>query len=163
MFPKDLKQQTKLGLLNARDPVPGIGTVLDKTKCCMVAVYDFAVDGGAIGTLSLLDDQGNPAILPAGAIVTNVVANVITAPTSAGLATVSLGTFASSSVTNLLGATAIASLTGFVAGVPVGTAATWVGPVPAGEGLQLRAAIAAFALTAGKIYFVVEYVVCKLT
>lgn len=165
MLPKDLKSQQLLTEYDNNDPDPHLGTFLNKTKCAMVAVYDFASNGGVIGTIPLNDDLGNPAKLPPGAIVTNVVANVITQPTSLGAATVGLGSNISGATADLMAQTAKASLpVGFVAGAPVGTAASWVGPIPASDfGLQVQATIAAAALTAGKIYYNIEYVINKLT
>lgn len=159
MLPKN--KQYLLDNYNNVDPHPQLGTFVDRTKNAMVVVYDFDAQGGATGTLKLLDDQGNPAIFPQGAIITNVVANVITDLTSGGLATVSLGLL---TTTDLLAATNFDDLTGFVAGVPVGTAASWVGPVTATEpGSQITATIGVAALTAGKVYFNIEYVINSLT
>ncbi len=165
MFPKDTKSQQLLAAYNANDPDPRIGTFLNKTKNSLCAVYDFSVEGGAIATLPLLDDMGNPAILPQGAIVTNVVCNVITALASAGSATLALGSGNSGATTDLLGATAKASLaSGLVAGVPVGTAATSVGPLNASAaGCQVQATIAVATLTAGKIYFNIDYWINSIT
>lgn len=164
MFPKIEKYQRLIANYDATDPHPEIGTILNRTKNAMVAVYDFAVEGGAIGTLKLLDDQGNKAILPPGAIITNVVANVITGVTSLGAATLAFGSGVGGATADLLAATAKAALgVGFVDGIPAGTAATWVGPVTVGLGSQLTVTVAAAALTAGKIYFNIEYVNNSLT
>lgn len=165
MFPKDARSQALLVRGNAFDPLPGIGSVVDKTKCLLRAIYDFTVLGGAIATIPLVDDQGNAAVLPQGAIVTNVVAHVIVAVTSAGAATVSLGSNIAGSVVDLQAATAKATLAlgAFVAGVPVGTAATWVGPVTSQNGSQVQVAVAAAALTAGKIAYFIEYVISTST
>lgn len=158
MFPKDALSQKNITRANSFDPLPFAGTVMDRTKNFMRVVYDFAVLGGLVSTIPLVDDQGNPAILPQGAIVTNVTAHVITQPTSGGSATVALGSAIAAATTDLMAATAIASLTvGFVAGTPVGTAATWKGPVTAANGSQMQVTIATAALTAGKIYYMVEY------
>lgn len=161
MFPKSEKYQALIDSYNARDPHPEIGTILDRTKNAMVAVYDFDVDGGTVGVINLVDDKGDPAVLPPGAIVTNVVANTITDLTSGGLATISLGVIADA---DLAAADAFSNyVAGFKAGAPVGTAATWVGPVVAGLGSRIYAKVAVAALTAGKIYFNIEYVINKLT
>lgn len=160
MFPIDTKSQALLARGNNYDPLPGMGTIIHKTKNCMKALYDFSVLGGATGSLLLVDDQGNPAILPLNAIVTNVVCIVLTAVTSAGSATVALGSNIAAATTDLMAATAKASLaSGFVAGVPVGTAATWVGPVTAQAGSQVQATIGTAALTAGKLEYIIEYII----
>lgn len=158
-FPVDTKNQALLGLMNNRDPYPGSGTILHKTKNAVKCVYDFAVLGGAIATIPLVDDQGNPCTLPLNAIVTNVTAYVITAVTSAGSSTTSLGSNIAGSVTDLMAATAKATLSigAFVAGAPIGTAATWVGPVTAQAGSVVQVANAVAALTAGKVEYLIEY------
>ena len=53
-------------------------------------VYDFAVDGGAQGTIVLSNKDGKSP-LPIGAIVKNVTAQVVTQCTSDGSATVAWG------------------------------------------------------------------------
>lgn len=161
MFQNDAVAQKLLKVANQDDPLPGIGTVVHKTKNCLKAIYDFTVQGGAVSTIPLLDDQGNPAILPQNAYVTNVVAVASVAPLSSGSATVSLGSNLSGSVVDLQAATAKATLAlnAAVAGVPVGTAATWVGPITGQSGLQVQVAIAVAALTAGKINYFIEYVI----
>lgn len=158
-FPIDTKNQALLGLMNNRDPYPGSGTILHKTKNAVKCIYDFAVLGGAVATIPLVDDQGNPCTLPQNAIVTNVTAYVITAVTSAGSSTTALGSNISSATTDLMSATAKASLSigAFVAGTPVGTAATWVGPVTAQAGSVVQVTNAVAALTAGKIEYLIEY------
>lgn len=128
-------------------------------------LYDFAVDGGAVGTIVLSSKNGkNP--LPVGAIVKNVTARVLTAPLGGAGSTVSWG----HSTTDAYSGTtiAIASLTlnslhnGQVAGsliwdnandaqIPIlVTDATTDG--------TFKVAIGTDPLTAGKIVFVVEYI-----
>lgn len=158
MFPSDAISQALLAAANAKTPLEGVGTVIHKTKCMVRAVWDFAVQGGAVGTLNLLDEQGNPAIIPKGGFVTNVVLDVVTAATTSASGTGSLGLL---TTTDLLGATAAASITGVLAGVPVGTAATWKGPVTAVAGTQITFTIATGALTAGKFNAMIEYVIAR--
>lgn len=127
-------------------------------------LYDFAVDGGAVGTIVLSSKKGkNP--LPVGAIVKGVTARVMTAPLSTGSATVSWG---HSTVTAYSGtAIAIASLTldslhtGRVSGSLI-----WDDtndrdlPILVSDVTTdgtFKIAIAVEALTAGKIIFTVEY------
>lgn len=107
--------------------------------------YDFAVDGGAVGTLEL------PFKLPLGAIVYGGLVDVDTAPTSGGSATIALGL---NTNTDLLAATAIASVTGRVATVPVWTAASAV-KLTAERKLKITIAVA--ALTAGKMDIYLNY------
>lgn len=169
MLPKDAKSQQLLASYNDTDPTPHLGTLLNRTKCAMVATYDFSVNGGAVGTIPLLQDDGNPANLPKGAIVTKAMLNVITAPLSGGSATIAFGTAISAATGDLLAATAKASLTtGLHDGIPDGTAANAKGPVPTGSGAfdagtVITATIAVAALTAGKIYVNIEYYINSLT
>lgn len=157
MFPKDATSQKNLARANNYDPLPGSGTVIDRTKCLMRAVYDFAVLGGAISTIPLVDDQGNPATLPQGAIVTSVVAHTVTSVTSSAVTGIALNLLTAGDMQASQVKATLAAGT-FVAGTPVGTAATWVGPVTAVGGTQLAVTIITTAVTAGKIYYFVEYV-----
>jgi hypothetical protein len=138
----------------------GLGTEVNRCANRLKAVWNFAVLGGAIGAINLLDDQGNAAILPLGAIVTQFLAYVITAPVGAS------GTIAAKllNAADLMAATAITSLTaGAVwSGKPVsggaGAAYTVVGPVTATLGTQVQMTIATTAMTAGLIDFYIDYI-----
>lgn len=134
-----------------------MGTLLERTKNHVTAVYDFAVLGGAVSTLALKDLDGNTCTLQSGAIITNVIAHVVTACTSGGSATVSLG---ANTTTDLMGATAVASLSlnALLAGVPVGTAAT---AVRLTADRNISVAIAVAALTAGKVNYHIEYILAN--
>lgn len=117
------------------------------------AKYSFAVDGGAVSTITL---AGN-ATLPANAIILGGTINVTTQLTSGGAATVAIGTSAGSSTTSILGATAVASFTtGQLAMKPVFTAATYQKLSAAG---QVTVTIATAALTAGVMDIILVYVV----
>jgi hypothetical protein len=119
------------------------------------AQYSFTNDGGAVGTITPL----NNCTLPANAVITNVAINSTTAVTSGGSATVAVGTTAGSSATSLLAATAKASFTAnaFVQAVPVpATASTWVKMSAQG---QPNITVATAALTAGIIEIYVFYYV----
>jgi hypothetical protein len=70
------------------------------------ARYNFAVDGGAISTLTPSDSD----IIPANAVVFGGFVNSTVAPVGAS-ATVAIGTSAGSSSTSIMAATAITSLT----------------------------------------------------
>lgn len=105
--------------------------------------YDFAVDGGAVGTLVL-----GPDTIPAGFYVTGISAFVETALTSGGAATVALGGNANGDLVSAAGFAGYAldtSVNSYPAVSPKKTAAG-----------GLRMTIAAAALTAGKVSFVVE-------
>ncbi len=154
IFPQDTLNQALLTRANRVDPLPGIGTIINRTKNMMRVTYN-ASSQALTGTVNLVDDQGNPAYLPTGAIVTNVVANVITQPlpstSSVSLTLLSAG--------DLMAEKAQSSMTGFVAGVPVGTAATWKGPVTSSLGTIPYMTITGSDLTAGNIQWFIEYVI----
>lgn len=144
-------------LMNQKAPLdPILGTQLHRTKNVVKGIYDFAIQGGAIGSVALVDDDGAKVSLPAGAIVMKVLVEVKTAPLSAGSATLSLGV---NSAVDLLAATAKASLSvgALLDGVPVNTAVTAV-KVPIAADLQVKAAIAVAVLTVGRVEFFIEYV-----
>ena|ERR1700743_2787515 len=113
------------------------------------ARYDFAVDGGTIGTITL----ANSDTIPAGAIVIGQVCNSTTAFTGTG-ATVALGTSAGSSTTSLLGATAITSLTldAVVALTPRTT------PFKMTAAGTVTATIATANVTAGVLDILIQYI-----
>lgn len=141
-------QKTQFG---KKSPLEGLDVALNQTKGVLTAVYDFSTLGGAIGTLNLLDMDGNAAVLPAGAIITNCTFDVITALTTSASGTMAIN---SEGAGDLKAALAAASWTGKLAGIPVGTAATWV-KLTAQR--QIQATIATGAITAGKFYAFIEY------
>lgn len=107
-------------------------------------VYDFAVDGGATGTINLTKK------LPADCAVTAVYAYEETALTSGGSATLQLQA-ASTDLTD-----AEAFDTGFTGNdqLALASSATAIGLAAASE---LKLAIAGAAVTAGKVHFTVHY------
>lgn len=122
---------------------------LDPTKKVAYFEYDFAVDGGAVGTLSLRGDR-----LPDDAVITSGMLHVKTALTSGGLATASLGVETAVDVLAVTGK-ATFTLNALLDTVPVGTAATAIRTTAGGKGLNM--AIADAALTAGKFIVALEY------
>lgn len=119
------------------------------------AEYDFAVDGGATGTITLRaapdngDNQGNT--IPVGAIVTHGYIDVLTAVASA-TGTVALQVEGAGDV---LAATGQAGLTlGRKSVIPVATGATAVKTTAA---RSITAVISTAALTAGKFRVVLFY------
>lgn len=148
----------------ARENVPSLGliaggavfqsAVLSGLGLRRVAhvIYNFAVDGGAIGLIT----PAKNATLPDNAIIFGGLINPTTAPTSLGSATIAIGTAAGSSTTSLKAATAVAtySLDAVLATVPVWTAATAFKLTAAGA-ITLTVAVA--DLTAGVLDIFVEY------
>jgi hypothetical protein len=109
-------------------------------------IYDFSVDGGAIGSINL------GAIIPAKAIINQCVINVITAMASvSGAGTVAIS---AESAGDIKAAVDADTLSGIVAGIPIGTAATMIKTTVA---RQLTLAIAGSPLTAGKIAVLCDY------
>jgi hypothetical protein len=130
------------------------GTTVLKTA---VGEYDFAVDGGAVGTITLRsnlsDSNGND--VPAGSVVEGGYIEVDTAVTSGGAATLSAGSEAAG---DLQAATVVSgapwSTTGRKSVVPAFTGATTVKTTVR---RNLSVAVATAALTAGKFRVVVFY------
>jgi hypothetical protein len=116
------------------------------------AVYDFAVDGGAIGAITPVET----VTLPTGAILVGGIVFVPTAVLSAGSATVAVGTTAGSSASALLAATAKATLAALAVLPLVPTNAV---PVRLTAEGKVNVTVAAAALTAGKLQVFVFFIV----
>lgn len=122
-------------------------------------VYDFAVDGGAVGAIELQGKQGKNA-LPEGAIVKGVYAKVLTQVTSAGSLTMSWGD--GTDVDGYSGtAKAVAAL---VAGAAFDGKADSGALFPdvVGASGKFAIQIAVAVATAGKMVFLVEYMMPSL-
>lgn len=134
----------------------GIGQVgtsryIGRTKWAR-AYYDFAVDGGAVGALTLRGDA-----FPSGAVILATYVDVDTLVASGGAATVSIGI---ESATDVRAANVLATAPALNA-----AAAPLVGLISrataAGVTTAVRsvvATIAVAALTAGKFSVLVEYI-----
>lgn len=130
--------------------------VFEKRIYAMKAQYDFSVLGGNSLTASpaglvLRDVDNSPAVLPKGAVIRDMLIDVITAPQSGAATTISIG--AASSV-DLKAATAKGSYTGLVAGIPVGSAAT---AIKLSANASVKAHIVGAPLTAGKFNVLIHY------
>lgn len=113
--------------------------------------YDFAVDGGAVSTITLRGVGAGGNQIPAGAVITEGFIDVLTAVASA-TGTVAL---TAESAADLLAATAQAGLTlGRKSIIPASTGATSVKTTAA---RSITMTIATAALTAGKFRVVVVY------
>lgn len=129
-----------------------LGTELSH-KCHLVkGIWDFSVDGGAVSTINLKDDDGNLIVIPSGAIVKQVFTREVTNITTSASGTLSVGLAA---VDDLLTATAAATFANIQAGACTGSAATMV-RMTADHNLAIS--IATGALTAGKLEVYVEFV-----
>jgi hypothetical protein len=157
MFEVGTKGAAQRTAANKFAPNEQLGEAVHKTMCMLKCVYDFSVNGGAQGAINLLDDAGNSAILPKGAVVVHAWAYVKTNVTSGGSATISLDVLTTA---DLQAATAKASLVTsvpFIIGKPIRTGATVVGPVTAAAGSHVTATIGSADVTAGKVEYYLEY------
>lgn len=120
----------------------------------LVATYDFTLHGGAsVAAIGL------GSSLPGGAIITRSWIDVITALTSTGGGSVSVGTDAAGSYSNIKSGTAVASWTaGQLEGVSTGSAANM--KKLSGD-QEVRVLIGNAALTAGKFKVYAEYSVSR--
>lgn len=136
-----------------------LGTIVMKHELRMIkAVYDFAVNGGAVSTITLKGDNGQSVVIPKGAIVVDCLIDTITPATTSASGTIAFGT--GQATNDLKAALAAASLTGLVACVPVGSAAT---SIKMTADRTMTATIATGALTAGKAYVYVYYIMSSTT
>ena len=115
------------------------------------AVYDFSVNGGAIGSIALNDASGNPLNIPEKAIVINAHIEVETAVTSSGSATVAFGLLANTDA--FKAATGKATLVeDYVVGASNDLPLKMAIPTP------VMATVAVAALTAGKFRIFIKYI-----
>jgi hypothetical protein len=114
--------------------------------------YDFAVDGGAIATIT----PTNSPTIPANAIILGGAIDITTSLGSGGAATIALGLGSGAQVASLKAATGVASYTaGFLAMIPVFTAATYYKVTAAA---RLTLTVAAVVLNAGKLDVNIVYI-----
>ena len=117
------------------------------------AIYDFDVDAGAISTITPV----TTAVIPDNAVIIGGTINATTAATSAGSATISVGTSAGSSSASIISLTAVASYSADAVLIS-DTAATPVKTTAAGS---ITVSIAVADLTAGVIEVTVLYYVAN--
>jgi len=129
-----------IGKISSRDEA----VLSDSGARCESSIYDFSSDAGAVGTISFGRN------LPAGAIVTSVHSDELTALTSGGSATLQL----KAGSTNLTDA--LAFDTGF-AGTQSQALASSATAIKISADSELKMAIAGAAVTAGKVRFFVSY------
>ena len=116
-------------------------------------LYDFSVDGGGQGAITLKDLNGNAQTLPDNAVITEIVVEGITDNTSGGAATIALG-YTGQAVA-FLGATAFNNAMWNVNAVTVGAPTVAVGKTTAE--VSVHATVADADLTAGKWAVHVSY------
>ncbi len=154
-------QKYILNRMNSAASKTQLGTLLRNRKGTLKCIYDLSDtvrQGGAVGDHNLLDEDGNAVVLPAGAIITQVYIDIITAFTSTG----NNGTIAlnAESAGDLLAAVDADTLSGVSAGVPVGTAATMVKTTAE---RTLVCTVATNAILTGKAHVFVDYVLSSET
>lgn len=114
--------------------------------------YDFAVDGGAIGTIVLRSDDGP---IPNGSYITQAVVDVLTLFTTGSAATAALTVEAAN---DIVSATIVSgapySTTGLKSAIPVGTGATMI---KTSAQRSPSIVIATGTVTAGKLRLILEY------
>lgn len=119
--------------------------VLEFAKQVATCLYDFSVDGGAVGTISFGTQ------LPANAVVTNIYTDEQTAVTGADAITLKAGSTALSAVIDFTGDSGANSRA-------LASSAT---AIKLAANSELNIAIATNAATAGKVRFCVEYYISK--
>lgn len=120
---------------------------------CVRGRYDFSVDGGAVGAIVI----SGTGVIPAGAYITHGFAEVDTAVTGGGSATLAIHVEAAD---DIVAAAAVSgapwSTTGIKSIVPVATGATTKKTTAA---RSITATIGTAALTAGVVDVVLFYIV----
>lgn len=141
------------------DAVPvqsGVGSRPPAGKGTIVAEYDFADQGGVVGTIYLPHDP-----LPLGAIITNSYMDVLTALTSGGAATVAVQ---AESANDIVSAAAVSGAPWSTTGrkdTDAPEPGTETGYIKTTAERQVAVVIATAALTAGRFVVVLEHDVVK--
>jgi hypothetical protein len=147
--------QYKLDRMNSSAQDTKLGTRINEQVGCLIGTYRFSRDGGAVGDITLKNDQGVAVTLPTGATVLSVFTRARAALTSGGSATIDLNL---NSANDLLAASAYGdhTLGAKVQGIPdLGTLADSV-TTTAERTLTMSINVA--ALTAGALDVYVMYV-----
>jgi hypothetical protein len=141
-------------ICNKFAPTEGLGDALYNQVGLIVGTYDFAVQGGATGTIPLLDiNTGKKISLPVGAIVIRSWVDVQTPCTTSDAGTVALTT--GQTAADIMAPTAAASVTGILEGVSTGTAANMK---KISSTAKTPAAVIANNITNGKFRVFMQYV-----
>lgn len=122
------------------------------------AKWDYSVQGGASGDISLLDMENKAVKLPTGAIIKDCMIDVVTQPTSStGSGSIA---FSSKAVADLKAATFVAGYTtsARIACIPDRTVGN---TIKLASEATLKIRVGSEALTAGKINVWVQYVLSE--
>lgn len=113
-------------------------------------LYEFALDGGAVGDIALRGDT-----LPSGAIIVDAYLHVDTAVTSGGAGTVAIKV---ESAADIAAAAAVSGAPWSSTGAKRATFTATTAPVKTTAARSITATVATAALTAGKFSVIVEYI-----
>lgn len=129
-----------------------IGLALGRGEAVpIVARYDFATDGGAVGDITLRGDQQ----IPSGAVIVDALLIVDTPLTSGGAGTVALKVESSA---DILSADAVSGAPWSTSGAKRCTLTATSAPVTTTAARDVTATVGTAALTAGAFRVVVWYV-----
>lgn len=156
MFTNDQVVRSLPTLYDVHAPIEGLAMVAHKAKCVLKCVFDASIVANrTVAAHALVDDLGNTATLPKGAIVTRTYWNAVVAVTSGASATLAFDLLTAA---DLLAATAKAtlSLAALGEGIQDGTVTHFLqctaDTIP-------TATVGTAALTAGKVNLFIEYVI----
>lgn len=137
-----------MGIIEGTSKV-GAGVPGGRVKAA-VGLYDFGVDGGAVGDIPLRGDR-----IPSGAVIVDSLIHVDTVLTSGGAATVAIKTQGAADVN---AADAISGAPWSSTGAKRGDLTATSAPVKTTAARTITATVGTAALTAGKFSVVVWYV-----
>lgn len=143
-----------------------LGTqVTDKKVHILRAQYSYAVVGGSSGAINLRDVDNLAAKIPNGAIVTDCIIDVVTAPTSSGPNQGPTLAFSTGQGAGDLKVAAVyGGYSGLMACVPVGSAATSIKMTAKRTPtitITTASTTTTHALTAGKINVFIQYLLSE--
>lgn len=144
--------------------VPQLGMwEIDKKEQVFHGQWSYARDGGASGSITLKDVDGKAGSLPAGAIVTDCILDVLVAPLSGNTyyPKIAIGTGATTQDLKLVTTTASYTVSE-MACIPVGSAATAIKLAAAVTPVLYAATVSVVptaSLTAGKIDVFIKYLI----
>lgn len=138
-----------MSVIEGTNKVAAGGIYMGRVKVAR-ADYDFAVDGGAVGDITLRGDT-----IPSGAIIVDALLHVDTALTSGGAATVAIKTEGAADINN---ADAISGAPWSTTGAKRGDFTATTAPIKTTAVRNIVATVGTAALTAGKFTAIVWYV-----
>lgn len=131
------------------------GAISRSSRRAAVFEYDFAVDGGAVGAINMRPVTSSQSPVPSAAIIDNATIEVLTVPTSAGAATISVGVEAAGDVQ---AAAAISGAPWSTVGRKNGTPQSGATSVKTTAARTPSITVGTAALTAGKLRLLIDYI-----